>query len=303
MRTFEGHTASVAIVAFSPDGTRILTGSVDASMRLWDTSTGQVARIFKGHTKTVQSVAFSSDGKQIVSGSQDQLVKIWDVRTGQLQRDLDGRHTGHVASAVFAPESNRVVSASTDGTIRVWRASDGEQLAGLVGDATGRWLAFTPAGFFAASRDGDAMISVVRGFENYAMVEVYEQLYRPDLVEERLKGDPMAHYKNAVFKLNLNEILDSGPAPQIDEVIGKSEVTGNSIKVTVRLVDVGGGIGKKLLWRVNGKTSGDVEPAELKDVKASAGNSVVLLRTFNIDPSKDNEITVRAYNGRGLVAG
>ena len=270
-------------------------------MRLWDTSTGQVARIFRGHTKTVQSVAFSSDGKLIASGSQDQLIKIWDTRTGQLQRDLDG-HTGHVASAVFAPESNRVVSASTDGTIRVWRASDGEQLVGLVGDASGRWLAFTPAGFFAASHDGDAMISVVRGFENYAMVEVYEQLYRPDLVEERLKGDPMGHYKNAVFKLNLNEILNSGPAPQIDVVDEKSEVAGNSIRVTVRLVDVGGGIGKKLLWRVNGKTSGDVEPAELKDVKPSPGNAVVLSRTFNVDASKDNEISVRAYNGRGLVA-
>jgi len=140
MRTFEGHTASVAIVAFSPDGTRILTGSVDASMRLWDTSTGQVARIFKGHTKTVQSVAFSSDGKQIVSGSQDQLVKIWDVRTGQLQRDLDGRHTGHVASAVFAPESNRVVSASTDGTIRVWRSLR-RRAAGRTGRRRNRSLA------------------------------------------------------------------------------------------------------------------------------------------------------------------
>ena len=82
----------------------------------------------------------------------------------------------------------------------------------------------------------------------------------------------------------------------------KSEVAGNSIRVTVRLVDVGGGIGKKLLWRVNGKTSGDVEPAELKDVKPSPGNAVVLSRTFNVDASKDNEISVRAYNGRGLVA-
>ena len=299
--TFEGHAARIAIVAFAPDGSRILTGSADASMRLWDTSTGYLVQIFKGHSKTVQSAAFSSDGKLLISGSQDQLIKIWDARTGQFQRDLDG-HTGHVASAVFAPEGNRVVSASTDGTIRVWRASDGEALAGLVGDATGRWLAFTPAGFFAASRDGDAMISVVRGLENYAMLEVYEQLYRPDLVEERLKGDPMAHYKNAVFKLNLNEILDLGPAPQIDQVTAKSEITRTSIRATVRLVDVGGGIGKKLLWRINGKTSGDVEPAELKGVNPSAGSSVVLSRTFNIDPSKDNEISVRAYNGRGLVA-
>jgi hypothetical protein len=107
-------------------------------------------------------------------------------------------------------------------------------------------LAFTPAGFFAASREGDAMISVVRGFDSYAMLEVFEQLYRPDLVEERLKGDPMGAYKNAVFKLNLNDIRDSGPAPQIEEVVGKTETFGSSIKITVRIVDIGGGIGPRI---------------------------------------------------------
>ena len=302
IRTFEGHTAQVAIVAFSPDGTRVLTGSGDATIRLWDAATGQVVQIFKGHARTVQSVAFSADGKSIVSGSQDQLVKIWDVQTGRFVRDLDG-HTGHVSSAVFAPDGTRVVSASTDGTIRVWRASEGEALVGLVSNSTGRWLAFTPAGFFAASREGDAMISVVRGFDSYAMLEVFEQLYRPDLVEERLKGDPMGAYKNAVFKLNLNDILDSGPAPQIEEVVGKTETFGSSIKITVRIVDIGGGIGPKLVWRVNGKTSGDVEPVELKNAATpSAGNAVVVSQSFNIDPSIDNEVSVRAYNGRGLIA-
>jgi len=302
IRAFEGHAARVAIVAFAPDGKRILTGSDDASMRMWDVATGQVVQIFTGHSKTVQSVAFSSDAKLIVSASQDQLIKIWDAQSGRLVRDLDG-HTGHVATAVFTPESDRVVSASTDGTIRVWRSSDSEALAGLVADLSGRWLAFTPAGFFAASRDGDAMISVVRGFESYAMLEVYEQLYRPDLVEERLKGDPLAIYKNAVFKLNLNDIIDSGPAPQIEEVTSKSETDGSSIKLAVRIADVGGGIGKKLVWRVNGKTSGDVEPIELKDVATpSVGNAVVASQIFKIDPGKDNEISVRAYNGRGLIA-
>jgi WD40 repeat protein/uncharacterized caspase-like protein len=302
IRTFEGHAAQVAIVAFSPDGTRVLTGSGDATMRLWDTATGQVVHIFRGHTRTVQSVAFSADGKSIVSGSQDQLVKLWDVQTGRFVGNLDG-HTGHVSSAVFAPDGKRVVSASTDGTIRVWRASEGEALAALVSNSTDRWLAFTPAGFFAASRESDQMISVVRGFDTYAILDVYEQLYRPDLVEERLKGDPMGAYKNAVFKLNLNDILDSGPAPQIEEVVGKTETFGSSIKVTVRLVDIGGGIGRKLVWRVNGKTSGDVEPPGLKDADtASSGNAVVVTQTFNIDPSQENVVTVRAYNGRGLIA-
>jgi hypothetical protein len=302
IRAFEGHISRVAIVAFAPDGTRVLTGSADRSMRLWDAATGQVVRIFKGHSGTIQSLAFSSDGTSIVSGSQDQLVKAWSARTGDFVRNFDG-HTGHITSAVFSPDGNRIVSASNDGTIRVWRASDGEALAGLVGDPTGQWLAFTPAGFFAASRDGGAMISVVRGFESYAMSEVYEQLYRPDLVEERLKGDPLATYKDAAFKLNLSDILDSGSAPQIEEVSSRSESAGDSVRVAVRIIDTGGGVGKKLLWRVNGKTSGDVEPVELKDMATpSPGNAVVVSQVFHIDPSQTNQIDVRVYNGRGLVA-
>ena len=63
------HEAPVTSVAFSSDGTHIVSGSHDKSVRVWAASTGAELRRLNGHTRRVDSVAFSSDGTRIVSGS------------------------------------------------------------------------------------------------------------------------------------------------------------------------------------------------------------------------------------------
>ena len=65
---FEGHTDYVRSVAFSPDGTRIVSGSDDKTVRIWDAESGKlVAGPFKGHSSWVCSVAFSPDGTRVAS--------------------------------------------------------------------------------------------------------------------------------------------------------------------------------------------------------------------------------------------
>ena len=81
-RPIEGHNGTVLSVAFSPDGTRIASGSVDKTVRIWDSETGNlVAGPFEGHSGGVSSVAFSPDGTCIASGSSDKTVRIWDVHS------------------------------------------------------------------------------------------------------------------------------------------------------------------------------------------------------------------------------
>jgi hypothetical protein len=66
--TLTGHKGSVDSVAYSPDGKRIVSGSVDGTLKVWDAQTGQDLLTLKGHTGWVFSVGYSPDGKRIVSG-------------------------------------------------------------------------------------------------------------------------------------------------------------------------------------------------------------------------------------------
>jgi WD40 repeat protein len=77
--TLKGHADWVTSVSFSPDGKRIVSGSFDRTVKVWDAQTGEELLTLKGHSGNVRSVSFSPDGKRIVSGSSDETVKVWDI--------------------------------------------------------------------------------------------------------------------------------------------------------------------------------------------------------------------------------
>ncbi|MBO5838211.1 MAG: hypothetical protein J6R06_00850, partial [Bacteroidales bacterium] len=77
LKTLEGHSDWVRSVAYSPDGTKIISGSYDKTIKIWDAITGQCLKTLEGHSEWVSSVAYSPDGTKIISGSDDCTVKIW----------------------------------------------------------------------------------------------------------------------------------------------------------------------------------------------------------------------------------
>ncbi|MEJ2118418.1 MAG: hypothetical protein P8Y36_11230 [Alphaproteobacteria bacterium] len=97
LRTFRGHSSHVNSVAFSPDGSTVvsggagetlailpdgrtvITGSADYSLKLWDVASGKELSTLTGHSDTVQSVAFSPNGRTALSGSWDKTLKLWDL--------------------------------------------------------------------------------------------------------------------------------------------------------------------------------------------------------------------------------
>ena len=103
---FEGHTAWVTSVAFSPDGCPVLSGSSDNTIRLWDVGTRREVRRFTGHTRPVTSVCFSPDGRRILSAGSDKTVR--QRITGSLLTALSFLPTG----ASFFPGAPMERSAS-----------------------------------------------------------------------------------------------------------------------------------------------------------------------------------------------
>ncbi|MCW5953938.1 MAG: pentapeptide repeat-containing protein, partial [Propionibacteriaceae bacterium] len=80
----------VNAVCWSPDGMRIVSGSYDKTVRVWDAQSGHQLLELHGHTDTVRNVSFSPDGMRIVSGSLDRTVRVWDAQSGHQLLQLHG---------------------------------------------------------------------------------------------------------------------------------------------------------------------------------------------------------------------
>ena len=74
--TLKGQARLNQVVSYSPDGTRIVTGSRDNSVRVWDARTGTELLSLKGHTGPVRSVGFSPDGSRVITGREDSTVRL-----------------------------------------------------------------------------------------------------------------------------------------------------------------------------------------------------------------------------------
>ncbi|KIM80637.1 hypothetical protein PILCRDRAFT_822370 [Piloderma croceum F 1598] len=150
----------IMAVAFSGDGTRIVSSSSDESVRVWDASTGVELKELKGHTNLVNSAGFSSDGTRIVSSSADNSVRVWDASTGVELKELKG-HTSSVFSVAFSSDGTRIVSGSNDKSVRVWDALTGVKLKELKGHtSTVVSVAFSSDGTRIVSGSSDNSVRV-----------------------------------------------------------------------------------------------------------------------------------------------
>ena len=142
-------------LALSRDGTRLVTGSSNGIVHLWDTRTGKQSQVFKGHTDCVSAVALSPDGRSLATGSYDLSARIWDVQSGRKLHPLAG-HRGAVLSVAFSPDGTVLATAGIDQTIRLWDASSGKHRQTLTGHKS--WVnsvAFSPDGKWLVSGSSD----------------------------------------------------------------------------------------------------------------------------------------------------
>jgi len=120
MSALSRHTSLVKSLAFSSDGTYLVSGSNDKTIKFWDIQTGGVIRTFCGHTSRVCSVSISLDCTTIASGSDDGTIRLWDIWTGECCCIIKG-HSVAINSVNFSPTNPQLlISASDNHTVQQW---------------------------------------------------------------------------------------------------------------------------------------------------------------------------------------
>ncbi|VFM97578.1 MAG: WD40 repeat [Candidatus Kentron sp. G] len=130
VRLLKGHTNVINALTFSPDGSRLLSGSSDDTARLWDVESDKALAVLRGHTDHIYTVAFSPDGGRLVTGSFDHTLRLWAApgkgeTRARLVAELTG-HTDDVSAAAFTPDGNHLLSGGYDKTIRLWDGREGQ---------------------------------------------------------------------------------------------------------------------------------------------------------------------------------
>ena len=172
--TLAGHKDWVNGIAFSPDGTRLVTTGGDGTAKIWDALTGEELLTFtlSGHGDQVFDVSFNRDGKRIATSGDDGFVRIWDTSSGEQLLALpfeEGQAFIRVAfsfiSVAFTPDGMRVAASGPSGDpnwVKIWDAATGQLLfSGNLGHSSPPLgIAFSPDGRLAATAGLDQKAKV-----------------------------------------------------------------------------------------------------------------------------------------------
>lgn len=116
----DGHEFTVWSLAITPNGQMIISGGQDATIRLWDFSSGKEVHKFIGHEGPVYNISVMQDGKHFVSvADKDLAVKIWNIENRELVSSL-APNSAHVTAVAVSPDQRFIVTGGEDGFARIW---------------------------------------------------------------------------------------------------------------------------------------------------------------------------------------
>ncbi|KAJ6605467.1 hypothetical protein DFH09DRAFT_967241 [Mycena vulgaris] len=163
-----GHRSYLECAAFSSDGRRLVSGSHDTTIRIWDVyNQQQIGEALHGHTTVVRCVAFSPDGQRVVSCSAlDNKVFIWDAESqSQVQQTVPVLEDSkaYVTSVAFSPDGMQIISAGGyDHTIHIWDTHSHQQIREPLRGHKKRVksIAYSPDGKYIVSAANDSTVRI-----------------------------------------------------------------------------------------------------------------------------------------------
>jgi WD40 repeat protein/serine/threonine protein kinase len=223
-----GHTDEVNAVAFSPDGTQVITGSSDHALIIWDSNTGAQIGRWMAHEDPIVTIEFSPDGTKLLTGSSKSELFIWDVASGEVIRRIEDVR-GNVQDVVWLIDGQRVASVMSNRMIAIWDVTMGVEQMRLEGHTDNiSSLAVSPDGIHLYSASEDHSIiewdlqtgNVVRRFRRHdaAVLDVIltsdgltmvtasldQNIIIWDLVDGTVLSSLQGH-EGSVLTLDLNE--------------------------------------------------------------------------------------------------
>ena len=184
IRTLEGHTNLISCLDFSPDGSKLLTGSEDSTVIVWDWKNGKAQQTWKAHTDWVTAVLFIDDQTILTAGKENSL-KLWTTE-GKLLRTMEG-HIDDINSVKLSADRKFIISTSMDQTCKVWDLSTGKLIYTLLSIDQTDYIVFLPSGYYMATPNASKKLHYVT---SNLRVITFEQLdirfNRPDKILEAL---------------------------------------------------------------------------------------------------------------------
>ena len=143
--------AEIYQLAFTPDGSRLVTATAESTVRVWNPTTKQQEATLVGHASGVHSVAVSPDGQRILTGGKDGTLREWDLSRARELSKLEA-HDQTIEAVAFSAAGHFAASGGRDAQLRVWNLDTGKEVGRAPkqrGPVFG--IVFTPDGLSLAS--------------------------------------------------------------------------------------------------------------------------------------------------------